>query len=197
MFGFFCVNRSLHVAPHQSQEVGKFVARAFIILAMVVVVSKVQAAATLRGLVLSNELSGPPMGNVEVSTDEANPNNTGADGKFSFTFPDRNPGDKVRLTFRKEGYVVVNDIQLNVTLPANPKEERAIFLLCKQGDREEMARRFYRLKSFEAIEQTYKKKLAEAEAAGAAAVAELAKLRQERDQAKEAAEKVAEGLDLE
>src|SRR5438876_9589144 len=42
-------------------------ARTFIILVLVVVASKVQAAAGLRGVVLANELSGPPMGNVDVS----------------------------------------------------------------------------------------------------------------------------------
>ena len=145
----------------------------------------------LRGVVLANELGGPPMENVEISAIAGNPNNTGADGKFTFTFPNKNPGDTVRLMVRKEGYVVVNDIQLELTLPADPEERPAIILLCKEGDREEMARRFYRLKSLEAIDETYKKKFEEAQNASAA---ELAKLRQERDQAKEAAEKVAEGL---
>jgi tetratricopeptide (TPR) repeat protein len=165
--------------------------RTFIILAMVVVVSNVQGDANLRGIVLANELGGPPMANVEVSAVAGNPNNTGADGKFGFTFPGRSPGDTVRLSFRKEGYVVVNDIQLELMLPTHPEERPAIFLLCKEGDREEMARRFYRLKSIEAIDETYTKKFEEAQNASAA---ELAKLRQERDQAKEAAEKVAEGL---
>ena len=121
--------------------------RASIILAMVVVVSKAQGASSLRGVILANELGGPPMANVEVSAVAGNPNNTGADGKFSFTFPNRIPGDTVRLMVRKEGYVVVNDIQLELTLPADPEERPAIILLCKEGDREEMARRFYRLKS--------------------------------------------------
>jgi hypothetical protein len=163
----------------------------FIILAMMIVVPKIQAGAGLRGVVLANELGGPPMGNVEVSVVVGNPNNTGADGKFTFTFPNKNPGDTVRLSFRKEGYVVVNDIQLEVTLPASPEERPAIFLLCKEGDRDEMAHRFYRLKSNEAIEETYKKKFKETQNASAA---EIAKIRQERDQAKQAAEKVAEEL---
>src|SRR6266478_5784948 len=163
----------------------------FTILAMVVVVSKVQAATGLRGVVLVNELGGPPMGNVEVSAVEGNPNNTGADGKFTFTFPNRNPGNTVRLIVRKERYVVVNDIQLELTLPSDPEERPAIILLCKEWDREEMARRFYRLKSLEAIDETYRKKFEEAQNASAA---ELARLRQERDQAKDAAEKMAEGL---
>src|SRR6266550_469539 len=166
-------------------------ARVFIILAMVVVVSKIQAAAVLRGVVLSNELGGPPMGNIEVSALVGNTNNTDANGKFTFSFPNRKPGDTVRLIVRKEGYVVVNDIQLELTLPADPEERPAIILLCKQGDREEMARRFYKLKSVEAIDETYKKKLEDAQNASAA---ELAKLRQERDQAKGATDKVVEGL---
>ena len=163
----------------------------FTILAMVVVVSKVQAATGLRGVVLVNELGGPPMGNVEVSAVAGNPNNTGADGKFTFTFPNRNPGNTVRLIVRKERYVVVNDIQLELTLPSDPEERPAIILLCKEWDREEMARRFYRLKSLEAIDETYRKKFEEAQNASAA---ELARLRQQRDQAKDAAEKMAEGL---
>src|SRR5439155_1447614 len=156
-------------------------ARAFIFLAMVVVVSKTQAGAVLRGVVLSNELGGPPMGNIEVSALVGNTNNTDANGKFTFSFPNKKPGDTVRLIVRKEGYVVVNDIQLELTLPADPEERPAIILLCKEGDREEMGRRFYKLKSVEAIDETYKKKVQNAQNASAA---ELAKLRQERDQAK-------------
>jgi tetratricopeptide (TPR) repeat protein len=166
-------------------------ARAFIILAMVVVVPKVQAATSLRGVVLSNEIGGPPMGNVEVSAVGGNLNNTGADGQFTFKFPNKNPGDTVLLSVRKEGYVVVNDIQREQTLPANPDDRLVTLLLCKEGDREEMARRFYRLKGDEAIDATYRKKFEEAQNASGA---EIAKLRQERDQAKEAAEKAAEGL---
>src|SRR5437773_6559204 len=156
-------------------------ARAFIFLAMVVVVSKTQAGAVLRGVVLSNELGGPPMGNIEVSTLVGNTNNTDANGKFTFSFPNKKPGDTVRLIIRKEGYVVVNDIQLERILPADPEERPVIILLCKEGDREEMARRFYRLKNATNIDETYKKKLQDEQNASAA---ELAKLRQERDQAK-------------
>src|SRR5437016_668607 len=156
-------------------------ARVFIILAMVVVVSKIQAAAVLRGVVLSNELGGPPMGNIEVSALVGNTNNTDANGKFTFSFPNKKPCDTVRLIVRKEGYVVVNDIQLEWILPADPDERPLIILLCKEGDSEEMARRFYKLKNLEAIDETYKKKRQDVQNASAA---ELAKLRQERDQAK-------------
>ena len=51
--------------------------RAFIILAMVVVVSKIQASAVVRGgWFCSNELGGPPIGNIEVSALVGNTNNT-------------------------------------------------------------------------------------------------------------------------
>src|SRR5947207_10386229 len=156
-------------------------ALAFIILAMVVVVSKIQADAVVRGVVLSNELGGPPMGNIEVSAVVGNTNNTDANGKFTFSFPNKKPGDTVRLIVRKEGYVVVNDIQLELTLPAHPEERPVIILLCKKGDREEMARRFYGLKLRAAADETYKKKLEDAQNASAA---ELAKLSQERDEVK-------------
>src|SRR6266566_8397649 len=165
--------------------------RVFIILAMVVVVSKIQAAAVLRGVVLSNELGGPPMGNIEVSALVGNTNNTDANGKFTFSFPNKKPGDTVRLIVRKEGYVVVNDIQLEWILPADPDERPLIILLCKEGDREEMARRFYKLKNLEAIDETYKKKRQDVQNASAA---ELAKLRQERDQAKALDEKYKKKL---
>ena len=49
-----------------------------------------------------------------------------------FTFPNKNPGDTGPLIVRKPGDVVVNDIQLELTLPASPEERPAIFLLCKK-----------------------------------------------------------------
>src|SRR4029077_3376588 len=67
-------------------------------------------------------------------------------------------------------------------------------ILCKEGDREEMARRFYRLKSFDAIEESYQKRLKELEDTQQATAAALTKLQQERDQAKADAEKGAEQL---
>ena len=163
-------------------------ARAFIILALVTVASKVQAAAMLRGVVQLNGENGSPMGNVEVISVGGNPNNTGADGQFTFKFPNKNPGDTVRLIPHKEGYVVVNWVQMDVTLPSNPDERPLSVYLCKEGDYEEMARRFLKLKFVRGIDETFKKE------AQNASPAEVAKLRQQRDQAKETTEKPAEGF---
>ena len=69
-------------------------ARTFIILAMVIVVSEIQAAAGLRGVVLSNELGGPPTANVEISA-IAGILITRALTENSFSlFPIRNPGTR-------------------------------------------------------------------------------------------------------
>jgi hypothetical protein len=55
-----------------------------------------------------------------------------------------------------------------------------------------MARRFYRLKGLEAVEQDYKRRLTELEDRHQADAAALDRLGKERDQAKAAAEKPAE-----
>jgi hypothetical protein len=110
-----------------------------IILFLLIVVSEAEGGAVLRGVVLANEVGGQPMGNVAVGILVGNTNNTDANGKFAFSFPDKGPGDTVRLIVHKEGYVVVNDIQLELTLPSNPEERPAVILLCKEGDREDMA----------------------------------------------------------
>ncbi len=152
-------------------------------------------AASIKGVVLANELSGPPLENVGVDA-AAGTSHTETDlaGKFSLEFPRRQPGDWVRLLASKPGYEVVNEVELEATLPADAEAKPLIVLLCKEGNREEMARRFYRLKSFDAIEETYRKRAKELEDMRQATDATLTKLQQERDQAKAAAEKAAEEL---
>jgi len=80
------------------------------------------------------------------------------EGKFSLEFPKRQPGEPVRLIVSKPGYEVVNDVELEATLPADPEAKPLLVLLCKEGNREEMAARYYRLRSNEAIEATYQQK---------------------------------------
>jgi hypothetical protein len=149
-------------------------------------------AATLRGLILANELGSAPLSNVEISAvTDANASVTDDQGRFHLEFATRLPGDMVQVVVRKSGYVVVNDFQLRLALPRDPDAEPVTLLVCKEAAREEMARRFYRLKSFQAIEARYLQQLKELQAGGEARAAELAKLTGERDQAKTAAEKAA------
>jgi len=158
---------------------------------MAMVVFKIEGSTALHGVVLANELSGPPMANVQVSTISANPNITDSNGEFLFVFPNRSPGDTVRLIAQKDGYVVVNEIQLEVTLPNNPDERPTIIILCKEGEREQWARRFYRLALVSSINEAYQKKFAAAQNASAV---ELARLRQQQEEGKYVAENLAEKL---
>src|SRR5437899_8131102 len=81
-------------------------------------------AAELRGLVLANELGGPPVPNVEVAA-AAGANSTVTDdqGRFVFRFPGKQPGEMVRLIVQKPGHVVVNELQLKLALPKDSDAE--------------------------------------------------------------------------
>jgi len=165
---------------------------AFLLLVMIVTAGHVEAA-TLKGVVNANELGGPPMPDVEVTAVAGgNPTASGSLGSFTLDFPNKKPGEPVTVIVKKPGYVVVNEIQLDLTLPADADAKPLIVLLCKEGNREEMARRFYRLKGLEAIEAEYKRRLKELEERHQADAATVANLQHERAQAKAALEGAAE-----
>ena len=122
--------------------------RLVIIVLLVLIDLRVHAAALLKGVMLENGLSGPPMSNVEVVADGTNPTISDDFGRFILEFPQKNPGDTVRINVRKEGYVVVNDAQLQLALPAHADAAPLTVVLAKEADREEMVRRLYGLQSF-------------------------------------------------
>ena len=111
-------------------------------------------------------------------------------GQFTLIFPTKKPGETVLVSVSKADYVVVNDIQLEQSLPADPDVKLLVILICQQRTREEMARRFYHLVSWEAIEASYQKR------SQAASAEQIAVLQKERDQARASADKMAEQLAL-
>jgi hypothetical protein len=153
-------------------------------------------AATIKGTIVLNEVGGQPMANVQIidSARTGGPWASGIDGGFTLDYPERHPGQRVQLVVNKEGYVVVNELQLDLALPTDPDARPLQIILCKEADREEMARRFYRLKSFEVIEETYQRQVKGLGAMQSATAITMGKLQQERDQAKANAEKASEGL---
>src|ERR1035438_4671211 len=165
-------------------------------IAVIVALAGCQAqAATLKGVVLLDGVDGPGVAKVRISAvDGANRTETDPDGRFTLEFPQKRPGETVRLVVRKENYEVVNDVQLEQPLPTDADARPLILIICRKGNREEMGRRFYRLRSFEAIEQTYRKRVQELQGTNRASAADLEKLRQERDHARDAAAKAAEDL---
>jgi hypothetical protein len=105
-----------------------------------------ERAATIKGTIVLNEVGGQPMANVQIidSARTGGPWASGSDGGFTLDYPERHPGQRVQLVVNKEGYVVVNDLQLDLALPADPDARPLQIILCKEADREEMARRVAR-----------------------------------------------------
>jgi tetratricopeptide (TPR) repeat protein len=118
---------------------------------------------TLAGIVLEKTLSGKGVFSVQVKAKPpGSPTLTNSDGTFTLEFPRIPPGSSIAITLEKtdertgEDYVVVNDVQLTTFLPFDPTR-RLIFVICRKYEREDYARLFYRLKSLEAIEQTFRR----------------------------------------
>ena len=152
--------------------------------------------ALVKGSVILNAEGGPGVANVQI-TDSAHtggPWATDNDGGFTLDYPNRAPGERVRLEVIKEGYVVVNWVQLDLALPKDPNAYPLQIIICKEADQEEMALRFYQLKGVEAVEKTYQEKLKALEDENKSDAATIAKLQEERDQAKAGAEKAAAEL---
>src|SRR6516162_4966370 len=172
-----------------------------IVLILLAAIAQAQGAtevqgAIIKGSVILNGEGGPGVANVQI-TDSAHtggPWASDSDGGFTLDYPKRAPGDKVRLGVIKEGYVVVNWVQLDLALPKDPDANPLLIIICKEADREEMARRFYQLKGVEAIEATYQQKLKALEEENKSDATTIAKLQEERDQAKASAEKAAAEL---
>src|SRR5215210_1612412 len=166
--------------------------RALLILSLALLAATNAKAVDLYGKMVENELGGPPMAGVEIGAPGANPTATGSLGLFRLALPRRQPGDAVSLIVGKEGYEVVNDVQLEVILPLKPEDRPLTLLLCPPKLCEEMRRRFYRLKGVEAVEASYLRQLRELEQSTKATAAEIARLKDERDAALAAAERAAE-----
>src|SRR6516165_253567 len=152
--------------------------------------------AQIKGTVILNGEGGPGVANVQI-TDSAHtggPWASDSDGGFTLDYPKRAPGEKVRPGVLKEGYVVVNWVQLDLALPKDPDANPLLIIICKETDREEMARRFYQLKGVEAIEATYQQNLKALEDENKSDATTIARLQEERDQAKAGAEKTAAEL---
>ena len=160
------------------------------LLALVVFLhaSSAWAAATLMGVVRENQLGGDLVKNVSVSALGANPVVTGADGQFVLHFPQRKPGEDVSIDVSRNGWVVVNDIQLKRALPANAAQSPLEILIAKAAERETWALQFYRLQGERVVDARYKKELAAADSE------ERARLLRERDQARAQADELARQL---
>ncbi|HKI05829.1 MAG TPA: tetratricopeptide repeat protein [Thermoanaerobaculia bacterium] len=164
------------------------------LMGLLLAVSDPLAATTVKGVILENEMGGRAIANVQVSAIGASPVSSNSDGTFVLDFPKKQPGEKVRLIVVRSGMVVVNDFELRFTLPKTADADLLILLLCREDERQEMVRRYYRLDSFDPIEQRYQKQLADLQSENQATEAAKEQLRIERDRAMAAEQRAAEKL---
>jgi tetratricopeptide (TPR) repeat protein len=145
-------------------------------------------AAVFKGKLVRNEIGGAPVVGASINASGASPRVSGnPHGDFVLEFRFKNPGDRVSLKVVMTGMVVVNWVQLEVTLPADADANELTLILARETDREEMARRFFRLRSIEAIEASYRRLIEEGKQ-------DRAQLQRQLDQAKAAAASAAEEL---
>jgi hypothetical protein len=150
-------------------------------------------AATLKGVIRENEVSGSPMADVPIPADGAGPTTSSSFGEFEFTFPEKNAGDITKLRPNKAGYVVVNDIELEgVVLPTNADAKNVLVILSIPTKREENAVPYYRLTGIQEIEADYEKKLKTLQDAHQADAEAIFKLQKQRDENKATAEEIAQ-----
>lgn len=85
------------------------------------------------------------------------------------------------------GWEVVNGILLEQWLPENANTRAFESIICPSAEREQRVAEFYRLKNNQAVEQTYRIKLAELEVRQAATAQERDRLLRERDRVRQQA----------
>ena len=105
-------------------------------------------SATLKGHLVCNRIGGAPVAGAAVAAESASPTASTTLGAFTLEFPNKKPGDRVKLTVSAAGMTVVNWVQLEVVLPADAGGMNVLtLLLAREADREEMAAEFFRLRS--------------------------------------------------
>src|SRR5215468_7812406 len=159
--------------------------------ALLLLAAPAWADATLRGVVVRDREHGAPMAGVELTAPGANPVTTGNDGQFVLAFPKAHPGQDVSVRVSRAGWEVVNDVLLDRQLPEPASAHAFEVIVCPSADRDQRRMEFYRLKGNQAVEQTYRAKLAEIEGKHAATVQERDRLLRERDDARKQVEEWA------
>jgi tetratricopeptide (TPR) repeat protein len=165
----------------------------FGLLALLVVV-QAESAAILKGEIRANELGGQPVPNVSVRADGADPAVSDTEGRFVLTFPNLRPGHAVNVSVIRDGWSVLNDVELEHALPATPDTRRLTVVISRSSERHERALQYYRLRGREAVDAEYLKKIQDLQGSQASNLKERNQLGRERDQAQEQTDELARQL---
>lgn len=99
-------------------------------------------ATELYGIARLRTVDGNPMEGVKVSAEiHIPPVLTDSEGKFTLTFPSANysAGQTVRISIERTGYVIINNLYLNVVLRNDPRNNPVILPLCPEGEEETLS----------------------------------------------------------
>lgn len=109
----------------------------------------------------------------------------------SSSFPKLEPGDTTKVSTVREGWAVVNEIELERELPEDPDRRPLTILVSKAPERQHWALRYYRMRGGEVIEAEYERRLHELQQGRADTAQERENLRRGRDQARLQADRLA------
>ncbi len=123
-------------------------------------------AATIHGVVVLDELNGPPLSQVIVRAPGSRDVSTDDLGRFALTLTSSYTGEWVRLEAVLPGYSVVNPTQLEVQVLADEAAAALTLVLTREPIRDEMARRFYRAACWVATRERARSELAAKRGAG-------------------------------
>ena len=98
---------------------------------------------TLRGVVISDEMLGPPLPNAMVLLEGGSEVVTDDSGRFAIPVPQGKSGIPLRLEARLPGYLPVCPAHLDVTLADDENDPQLSILLVREPLWEAMAQRFY------------------------------------------------------
>lgn len=149
----------------------------------------------LRGKVTRQNSGGTPAANVRIDAFGAGFVFSDDAGLFEMIFLKKKPGDRVHLVAHRDDLEVVNSNELEVVILRNNPDELVKIVMCKKGERDKNALRYYKI-SVKAINEKFEKLLQEIRSQGASNTSEIiAELKAQRDAAlswaKELAEKFA------
>jgi tetratricopeptide (TPR) repeat protein len=165
------------------RRIMKDVVRLSCLVSTLAIAGSAWADATLRGVVVHDREHGAPIAGVTVSSVGANLVTTGVDGQFVLVYRGRRPGQDVTVQVSYAGCDVVNYVLLDRQLPDLTSTRAFEIILCERPICEQRKIEFYRLKGNQAVDQTYREKLARLAGSHAATAAERDQLRRERDSA--------------
>ena len=152
----------------------------------------IHAAAQFIGVVLENSLGGKPLGGAQISAIGANTTTSGSQsGAFTLEFPRRNPGETIFLAVSREGYVVVNDIQLEQTLRSLPETKVFRVILSNPKIRYQCALAYYRLAGHAVIDKKHEAEVRKLDAQSADK-GTIARLKAELETARNAVDSIAQ-----